>query len=236
MRVATPEGFEPPAKCLGNTYSSAELRGLRAGRPEGRGGSLRPSPGFPQPGNRPAGRPAGEGGAVASSEGLEPPACGSGNRRSSAELRGRTGAPGRTRTFTLRIRNPALIRLSFRREPGKPAAANWCKGTGIEPPPRNSSGSRPTAELPLRAPPAPRRGDRRFRRPREGSNLRPPAPQAGALPLSYGDGGWCPGLESNQRHHDFQSCALPTELPGRTRGRNASRPMPPQPRGAPPPR
>ena len=25
---------------------------------------------------------------------------------------------------------------------------------------------------------------------------------------------WCPGLESNQRHHDFQSCALPTELPG----------------------
>ena len=25
---------------------------------------------------------------------------------------------------------------------------------------------------------------------------------------------WCPGLESNQRHRDFQSRALPTELPG----------------------
>lgn len=27
-------------------------------------------------------------------------------------------------------------------------------------------------------------------------------------------GKWCPGTESNRRHHDFQSCALPTELPG----------------------
>ena len=25
---------------------------------------------------------------------------------------------------------------------------------------------------------------------------------------------WCPGPESNQRHVDFQSTALPTELPG----------------------
>lgn len=28
---------------------------------------------------------------------------------------------------------------------------------------------------------------------------------------------WCPGLESNQRHCDFQSHALPTELPGHSR-------------------
>ena len=27
---------------------------------------------------------------------------------------------------------------------------------------------------------------------------------------------WCPGPESNQRHADFQSAALPTELPGQT--------------------
>ena len=27
-------------------------------------------------------------------------------------------------------------------------------------------------------------------------------------------GKWCPGPESNQRHADFQSAALPTELPG----------------------
>lgn len=26
---------------------------------------------------------------------------------------------------------------------------------------------------------------------------------------------WCPGTESNRRHRDFQSLALPTELPGR---------------------
>lgn len=25
---------------------------------------------------------------------------------------------------------------------------------------------------------------------------------------------WCPGTESNRRHRDFQSLALPTELPG----------------------
>jgi hypothetical protein len=34
------------------------------------------------------------------------------------------------------------------------------------------------------------------------------------------DGGrekWCPGTESNRRHRDFQSRALPTELPGLSR-------------------
>ena len=31
------------------------------------------------------------------------------------------------------------------------------------------------------------------------------------------DGKWCPGSESNQRHRDFQSLALPTELPGHGR-------------------
>ncbi len=30
-------------------------------------------------------------------------------------------------------------------------------------------------------------------------------------------GKWCPGPESNQRHGDFQSPALPTELPGHLR-------------------
>ena len=35
--------------------------------------------------------------------------------------------------------------------------------------------------------------------------------------------GWCPGLESNQRHCDFQSHALPTELPGHPAKRAAPR-------------
>src|SRR5687768_12321350 len=31
--------------------------------------------------------------------------------------------------------------------------------------------------------------------------------------IGGGSGGqWCPGAGSNHRHHDFQSCALPTEL------------------------
>src|SRR6187549_1359570 len=35
-------------------------------------------------------------------------------------------------------------------------------------------------------------------------------------------GGWCPGTELNRRHRDFQSRALPTELPGHGRvGRGA---------------
>ena len=39
--------------------------------------------------------------------------------------------------------------------------------------------------------------------------------------------GWWPGAELNCRHHDFQSCALPTELPGRTaRGGRANRRTP----------
>ena len=35
-----------------------------------------------------------------------------------------------------------------------------------------------------------------------------------SVPGITGNGEWCPGVESNYRHHDFQSCALPTELPG----------------------
>ena len=41
-----------------------------------------------------------------------------------------------------------------------------------------------------------------------------PAWKAGVLPLNY-TRRWCPVPESNQRHEDFQSSALPTELTGR---------------------
>ena len=35
---------------------------------------------------------------------------------------------------------------------------------------------------------------------------------------------WCPGAESNHRHEDFQSSALPTELPGRLATRKGLEP------------
>jgi hypothetical protein len=35
--------------------------------------------------------------------------------------------------------------------------------------------------------------------------------------FSFGKGCWCPGAELNHRHADFQSAALPTELPGHFR-------------------
>ena len=43
-------------------------------------------------------------------------------------------------------------------------------------------------------------------------------PGSGALdggkrPVFIKESEWCRGAESNCRHHDFQSCALPTELP-----------------------
>ena len=37
---------------------------------------------------------------------------------------------------------------------------------------------------------------------------------------------WCPGADSNHRHADFQSAALPTELPGLPAGGNACEDLP----------
>ena len=45
-------------------------------------------------------------------------------------------------------------------------------------------------------------------------NPRPFPWQGNALPLSYSRI-WCRGRESNSRHHDFQSCALPLSYPGK---------------------
>lgn len=46
----------------------------------------------------------------------------------------------------------------------------------------------------------------------------PPAPGLKGRRKEVGSGRkWCPGPESNQRHCDFQSHALPTELPGHFR-------------------
>lgn len=54
-------------------------------------------------------------------------------------------------------------------------------------------------------------------RSRAGRDTANPIPRIGeALGLGPLSGaGWCPGTESNRRHCDFQSHALPTELPGR---------------------
>ena len=45
-----------------------------------------------------------------------------------------------------------------------------------------------------------------------GSNSLPPPWQGGALPDELNPRKWCLRSESNQRHADFQSAALPTEL------------------------
>ena len=45
-----------------------------------------------------------------------------------------------------------------------------------------------------------------------GSNSLPPPWQGGALPDELNPQIWCLRSESNQRHEDFQSSALPTEL------------------------
>jgi hypothetical protein len=52
------------------------------------------------------------------------------------------------------------------------------------------------------------------------SSVMEPEPQQAPLPapvasrLRCRDGIWWPGTELNRRHRDFQSRALPTELPG----------------------
>ena len=48
---------------------------------------------------------------------------------------------------------------------------------------------------------------------RRDSDSRHPPWQGGTLPLSYYRTLWCLGAELNHRHGDFQSPALPTELP-----------------------
>ena len=48
---------------------------------------------------------------------------------------------------------------------------------------------------------------------RRDSNSRPPPWQGGILPLNYFRSKKCRGPESDWRHADFQSAALPTELP-----------------------
>ncbi len=61
---------------------------------------------------------------------------------------------------------------------------------------------------------------------RRDSNPRPSPWQGDALPLSHfrmvtldrSDHTWWLGTESNRRHEDFQSSALPTELPSRALG------------------
>ena len=64
------------------------------------------------------------------------------------------------------------------------------------------------------------RGEQRTRTPRIIWDFRHiAADNGGRLPM----GSWCPGAGSNHRHCDFQSHALPTELPGRSQPNNGLR-------------
>ena len=58
---------------------------------------------------------------------------------------------------------------------------------------------------------------------RRDSDSRPPPWQGGALPTELLPQK-CPGTESNHRHVDFQSTALPTELPGQVATRKGLEP------------
>jgi acetyl esterase/lipase len=48
--------------------------------------------------------------------------------------------------------------------------------------------------------------------------LKPAAKEATFDRFQFKGGKWCLGAGSNHRHHDFQSCALPTELPRHVQG------------------
>ena len=56
-----------------------------------------------------------------------------------------------------------------------------------------------------------------------GSNPPPPPWQGGALPNELNPRKWCLRSESNQRHGDFQSPALPTELQRHTASKGCIR-------------
>ncbi len=60
-------------------------------------------------------------------------------------------------------------------------------------------------------------GPRNTPRPRSvvtSARLTPRCPSSSENAQTRQERGWCPGAESNHRHCDFQSHALPTELPG----------------------
>src|SRR5690606_5688293 len=93
--------------------------------------------------------------------------------------------------------------------------ANPCLQAPLAPPPSTPTGNRtPVSALRTRRPrPLDDGGKTSAPQARRDSNPQPPVLETGALPIELRTYAW-PGTESNRRHHDFQSCALPTELPG----------------------